>query len=583
MKHKAIILIVSLLQLCACGRRADVIVVGGGAGGTAAGIQAARLGANTLIIEQTPWLGGMLTSAGVSAIDGNYRLRSGIFGEFCDSLARHYGGYEALKTGWVSNILFEPHIGAEVLAGIAASEPSLRVLTYCDYDNVSKCPRGWKVEAGGRTWRCKVLIDGTELGDVARSCGVPYEKGNAEGIVQDMTYVLTIQDYGSDADRTLPEPQGYDRSLYVNCCLNPLNTLIFEKGQTLWSPEMMMSYGLLPGGKIMLNWPIEGNDFYADIIDAGPQEREMAFRAAKDKALGYLYFIQTELGMKNYGLAEGEYPSDDGLSFFPYYRESRRIEGQTRFTFEDASDPYGGTSYRAGVAPGDYPVDHHHYQHPQWKRLHKSYTAIPSFSVPAGVLVPAGADGLLVAEKSVSVDNSIAGTTRLQPVVMELGQAAGVIAALSVRKGIPLRDVSVRELQSVLLEAGARIQPYLDLPVEDSDFQALQRIGSTGILRAEGRNVDWADEMWMRTADTLKWNELYLEEYYGVPCWASDGPVTVSELYDIVGKLSDTDLSALAQDEPDRPVTRLEAVRIIDSYLHPFESVDVDWGGGLKK
>ena len=62
----------------------DVVVVGGGAGGTSAGIQSARSGASVLIVEETPWLGGMLTSAGVSAFDGNYRLRGGLFGEFCD-------------------------------------------------------------------------------------------------------------------------------------------------------------------------------------------------------------------------------------------------------------------------------------------------------------------------------------------------------------------------------------------------------------------------------------------------------------------------------------------------------------------
>lgn len=69
----------------------DVVVVGGGAGGMSAGIQSARSGASVLIVEETPWLGGMLTSAGVSAFDGNYRLRGGLFGEFCDSLAGRYG------------------------------------------------------------------------------------------------------------------------------------------------------------------------------------------------------------------------------------------------------------------------------------------------------------------------------------------------------------------------------------------------------------------------------------------------------------------------------------------------------------
>ena len=49
--------------------KVDVLVIGGGASGVTAGIQSARMGANTLIIEETSWLGGMLTSAGVSAVE----------------------------------------------------------------------------------------------------------------------------------------------------------------------------------------------------------------------------------------------------------------------------------------------------------------------------------------------------------------------------------------------------------------------------------------------------------------------------------------------------------------------------------
>ena len=70
---------------------ADILIAGGGASGTAAGIQAARMGVRAVIIEEHEWLGGMLTSAGVSAVDGNYRLQGGIWKEFKDSLSSYYG------------------------------------------------------------------------------------------------------------------------------------------------------------------------------------------------------------------------------------------------------------------------------------------------------------------------------------------------------------------------------------------------------------------------------------------------------------------------------------------------------------
>ena len=81
------------MVLGACTQTYDVVVIGGGAGGTAAAVEAARSGVRTLVVEETVWLGGVLTAAGVSAVDGNYRLRGGIFGEFADSLALRYGGY----------------------------------------------------------------------------------------------------------------------------------------------------------------------------------------------------------------------------------------------------------------------------------------------------------------------------------------------------------------------------------------------------------------------------------------------------------------------------------------------------------
>ena len=65
---------------CASLSQIDVLVIGGGASGTMATVQSARLGANTLLIEESSWLGGMLTSAGVSAIDGNNNLPSGLTG-----------------------------------------------------------------------------------------------------------------------------------------------------------------------------------------------------------------------------------------------------------------------------------------------------------------------------------------------------------------------------------------------------------------------------------------------------------------------------------------------------------------------
>ena len=590
--------LLALLAAVSCTQSVDVLVVGGGASGTAAGVQAARMGVRTMIVEETPWLGGMLTSAGVSAIDGNYRLRGGVFGEFTDALAEHYGGYDSLRTGWVSNVLFEPKVGERILEEMAAAEKKLTVRKGLRFCSAVKIDKGWEVRfesagGAGKTVRCKVLVDGTELGDVAKACGVAYhigfdprsytgeamalEEGN--DIVQDMTMVMTIKDYGPDADMTIPRPEGYDESIYVNCCENPLNREDISKGQPLWSPEMMLSYGLLPGGEMMINWPVEANDFYANIIEMSREKRDSVIAVAKQRTLGFLYFLQTGLGMKNLGLAD-EYPSEDGLALFPYYRESRRIEGEHMFTLDEARERYSTNAYRTGVAVGDYPVDHHHHAHPDWASLPKMiFAPIPSFTLSMGSLVPLKVEDLIVAEKSVNVTNLINGSTRLQPVVMEIGQCAGIIAALAVRRGCAVRSVDVRSVQRELLAAGAYLQPWLDLKPGESGFEAIQRIGCTGILRGVGQNVGWANESWFRAADLLKWNELDLGDYFGACVVDDDEPVLAGDFYSLLRDLGASDIPDPLI--PTSLITRLEAAILIDQYLDPF-SRPVDFQGNLR-
>src|ERR687885_650059 len=96
--------------------KADVLVVGGGTGGTAAAVQAARRGAKTILVSEFPWLGGMLTSAGVSAPDGNElaAFQTGLWGAFLRELQQRQPG--GLDWGWVSFFTYDPRTGAEIFA-----------------------------------------------------------------------------------------------------------------------------------------------------------------------------------------------------------------------------------------------------------------------------------------------------------------------------------------------------------------------------------------------------------------------------------------------------------------------------------
>src|SRR5260221_11825330 len=76
----------------------DVIVIGGGAAGTAAAIGAARAGAGTLLVESAPFLGGAATMKSVLTYCGLFtnHQKQAVFGG-ADQVLRHLRGMGAVS------------------------------------------------------------------------------------------------------------------------------------------------------------------------------------------------------------------------------------------------------------------------------------------------------------------------------------------------------------------------------------------------------------------------------------------------------------------------------------------------------
>ena len=594
----------------------DILIVGGGSSGVTSGLQSARMGANTLIIEETNWLGGMLTSAGVSAIDGNYKLPGGLWGEFRAELVSHYGDLDSLKTGWVSNVLFEPSVGNKILHQMVAKERTLNVWKESSLDEIKYNEGIWTVKIKTKEGEikevyAKIVIDATELGDVAKRCDVKYDIGmesryntheniapeRKNNIVQDLTYVAILKDFGRDV--TISRPKNYDSKEFACSCMNKVCISPKEPDRT-WSKDMMLNYGKLPNNKYMINWPIEGNDYYINLIEMTPAERKKALEYAKNHTMCFLYFIQHELGYNTLGLADDEYPTADKLPFIPYHRESRRIHGLVRFTLNHATEPYTQVNklYRTCIAVGDYPVDHHHTRYHGHEDLPNLYFhSIPSYGLPLGTLIPQDVEGLIVAEKSISVSNIINGTTRLQPVVLQIGQAAGALAALAVKDNKKVSKVSVRDVQDAILDAKGYLLPYLDVQKSDPKFKSYQRIGSTGILKGIGKTVEWSNETWFRADTTLIASELDgLIEFYPVAqelLLERNEPLTILEATTLIEKLAITENRPFSVEQVEgwwkkfgfenfdlnRNISRGEMAVLIDQILDPFHSKQVSIKG----
>ena len=126
---------------------------------------------------------------------------------------------------------------------------------------------------------------------------------------------------------------------------------------------------------------VEGNDFYANIIELSETERKAVLEQAKQRTLRFLYFIQKELGFNTLSLADDEFPTADKLPLIPYHRESRRIHGLVRFTLNHMTHPFDQVQklYRTSVAVGDYPVDHHHTRYQCYEDITKSLFLSSSF------------------------------------------------------------------------------------------------------------------------------------------------------------------------------------------------------------
>ena len=100
------------------------------------------------------------------------------------------------------------------------------------------------------------------------------------------------------------------------------------------------------------------------------------------------------------------------------------------------------------------------------------------FTIPYNSLIPKYTDGLLVSEKNISVSHIANGSTRLQPVVMNIGQAAGMAAALSIQHNCQPRELAVREIQEALITdkiAPSAVIPLFNLVPSHPQWLSWQR------------------------------------------------------------------------------------------------------------
>jgi hypothetical protein len=379
----------------------------------------------------------------------------------------------------------------------------------------------------GAMLKSKVLIDATEFGDVLPLTPARYRSGRVIGpdrthtCTQDITYTMVIRKYPHGVPKELqmlhPPPE-YDKWLpklrselridgNPNSRTIPASFAIHNAYRGLPDSANPANYVSTDSRQItrtVLNW---FNDFSVNTDIYDRRARKQILCEAKLKALADLYYIQHELQQPDWSIANDEgYDTafnrrenacpnipeefkaiERNFPPLPYVRESQRLIGEYTLTGGDIRrERQRGMSvigFPDAIAVGDYPDDLHGCSDPGDFEIElEHFTDLPPearsgpFEVPLRSLIPEKVDGLLAAEKNISQSRLANGATRLQPITMLTGQAAGALAALAIAEDVQPRMVAEQRVQVALLQAGSVLarEPMPDLALGSRPWQAAQ-------------------------------------------------------------------------------------------------------------
>jgi hypothetical protein len=586
--------------------RYPVVIVGGTAGGTAAALQIARQGIPVLLIEQTNWLGGSLTTAGASAINENINLNGGIWYEFREALQKHYGN-KSLASGWAGNVMFEPKVGDSIFKKMVAQESKITVWYNYTLHKVQKTKNtitsiDVKNSKGKATQiQAFIFIDATETGDLMEQANDDYlvgeddPKKTKENIelwrnkdMQNIYWIAVLKDYGKRTP--LAKPKDYDASLYYCCCKD---ATCVSAGHTA-DKIKMLNYGKLPNGSYLLNWPVSGNDFYVDDFDVSNSKLEKA----KLKTLGFIYFLQTELQLTTLNIDSTAFDTKDKLALRAYSKQSRRMVGQQTLTINHLQEPYNFTLYKHGVAVGDYQVNTAYKQMPGSSA--KPTPLIPAFNIGLGSLQSKKITNLLACDKNISVSNIVSGATYAQPICIGTGQAAGALAAAMITStNQSVKGGLLRNVQNQLLKSNAYLFPTHDIDINHQHFALIQKTLVNGIMEGIPAFDQWSTKMYFKPDSAISYAALERGLNRIIPSLGTrnsndKSPITLQNFTLILneaGKSMFKELWKYKREEQviietnkiletqynyDQVLTRLQIAILIDSYFRPFDFTVID-------
>lgn len=429
--------------------------------------------------------------------------------------------------GWVSPLCAEPKVFLEVLLDMLAPYLQSGQLEIWYQHRVIRATQNvqqiehvvcWsEKDSFEKDVKAQFFVDATELGDLLpltgtdfvtgaesqMETGEPSAKKQAEPSNVQAFSVCFAMGYDEQGDHTIPEPPNYGfwRSFIPNLSpawpgplleltglsprtLEPVHYRLAphqEPNQAfsgLWTYRRILHRdnfepGVYPSDITLVNYP-QIDYLLHDLTSKTYQERQKIIEDAKNQSLSFLYYLQTEKGLKGLYLCPEVMGTSDGLAKSPYIRESRRIKAMLTITEQDLSAQHRPTQkareFSDSVGIGYYRID-----------LHPStggdnYLDVESlpFQIPLGALIPQKTENLLPACKNIGTTHITNGCYRLHPIEWNIGEVVGYLIRFcldhqSTPQEIYQESKHIRAFQDRLVARGIELAWPNDLNLADGD------------------------------------------------------------------------------------------------------------------
>ncbi len=482
---------------------AEVVVVGGGLAGVCATVAAARSGAETLLIQDRPMLGGNTSSecrvhaCGADRSGGRPHAREG-------GILEEMRLEEAVRNPQRSNsmwdLILEEWVRAEPNAEVLVNT-GMMTASVTDDNRVGAitCSRPWTEEE--LTVEGQVFVDCTGDGTLGFEAGADFRIGregpgefnepHAEG-PDNKTMGCSLMWIAEDVGQPTPfEPPSWARK--------------FERVEDLphrVSPNLALEHG---------HWWIE----YGGELDIIKDRDEI-----RQELLACL------MGVWDHVKNHGDYGADNwALRWFgvlPAPRESRRLLGPHILTERDLVGLY---LFEDRVAHGGWTIDTHPpggIYSPEPPCTHVSTDDV--YSIPLRSLYSRNVHNLMMAGRCASCTHMAMASTRVAATGAVMGQAAGTAAAMCVERACLPGELSKQDISDLQQQLLREDQFIPELAADDpSDLARQASVSATseepgreavqvlsGVTRhRHGNEHQWASAPGEKLPQTieLRWDE----------------------------------------------------------------------------